>query len=59
MSATKYSKNNYITPSLIKDRKYKIQKLSAFEISTEGFKITKAILPSVGVGIDSIVASGS
>lgn len=57
--STKYSKK--IISKLIDDedgpRKYQANKLGAYEVSLEGFKIIKAMTPSAGVGIDAIIGT--
>jgi hypothetical protein len=60
--SVKYSKN--IVPKIL-DRedgtadKYHITKLSSYEVATEGYKIIKALAPSIGVSIDGMISSGS
>jgi len=58
MTDTKYSKV-IISKIIDDDRKYQVSKLGSQEISLEGFKIIKAILPSVGVGIDTMISAES
>lgn len=50
----RYSKK-VITKTISDDnkiRKYQANKLGAMEVSLEGFKLLKALTPSIGVGID-------
>lgn len=47
-----YSKK--VVEKKIEDRVYKIKKLGARQASIEGFRIIKAITPSLGVGMDSL-----
>ena len=56
--ASKYSKNSPLKSLTIEDgdavRTYKANKLNTRTLMTEGFKILKVFLPSIGTGIDQV-----